>query len=272
MDSYTWLLVDGKNLAMRYFATHKHLHVLRDGLLLQTGLTHGFMHHLCLLKRRFEGRIAVCWDRGRERREKIFPDYKKSRDEKIWEDEGLYRDHFAVLREVLKLTGCRQMAKKGEEADDLVYTLALRLEGTKLIVSNDHDFFQLLRLGDTHQVLNRKKKQVIMDVDRLKVEHGCSPKEYFEAVCLAGDRGDSIPGLPRVGIKTALKMIRGEKPKPEGWQEVERRNRALVRLYDVHPVTVSRFKLRKGRLADTLAHYELDCLLDKVHWLEALGE
>lgn len=272
MDSYRWLLIDGKNLARRYFATHKDLHVLRDGQLLQTGLTHGFLSQLCLLKRRFEGRIVICWDRGRVRRKKLFPDYKKSRDERAWEDEGLYCDHYAVLQEVIKLTGCRQTAKRGEEADDVIHTLALRLEGTKLIVSGDKDFHQLLRLDGVHQLLSRKKQQIVLDVERLKQLHDCSPMEYFEAHCLAGDSSDSIPGLPRVGIKTAIKMVKGLKLKPDGWREVEQRNRPLIKLYDLHPLTVSRFKLRPDRLADTLAHYELDRLADKIHWLHALAD
>ena len=272
MDAYSWLLVDGKNLAMRVFATHKHLHVQGEDRIHYTGLTHGFLYQLCMLKRRFEGRIVITWDRGRERREKLFPDYKKSRREKVWEDEDLYRDHFEILSEVLKLTGCRQAAKKGCEADDLLYSLALRLEGTKLIVSGDKDLHQLLRLDGVHQLLNRKKQQIILDVDRLKQIHGCSPQEYFEAHCLAGDSSDDIPGLHRVGIKTALKMIRGGKDKPEGWREVEQRNRALVRLFDEWPLTVSRFKLRPDRLVDTLKHYELDRLMDKIHWLKALAD
>jgi DNA polymerase-1 len=267
---YNWILVDGKNLAMRIFATHKDLKT-NGSEPHYTGLAHGFVRNLNLLKRRYHGRIVICWDRGRKRRMDLFADYKKSRREK-WEHEDLYNEHRKPLREVLKHTGVRQVAKRGCEADDLIYTLALRLDGIKLIASNDHDFFQLLRLDDVHISLSKKKRNLILNRERFEAEYKCTPWEYFDAMCLAGDSGDDIPGLYRVGIKTALKILRGERDKPEGADEIRKRNVPLIRLYDEHPLMFSRNQFNKDALTEVLEIYQLETLLGNMHWLEKLGE
>lgn len=269
-ESYDWILVDGKNLAMRIFATHKDLKT-NGADVHYTGLAHGFLRNLTLLCRRFGGKVVVCWDRGRSRRMALFADYKQSRREK-WEHQDLYDEHRKVLREVMKHTGVRQVAKKGCEADDLIYTLAMRLDGTKLIASNDHDFFQLLRMDDVHIYLNKKKRTMLLDRETFEREYECTPWEYFDAMCLAGDRGDDIPGLHRVGIKTALKILRGQKDKPNGAQEVAKRNARLIRLYDEHPLTFSRFDFDGEALTEALEIYQLETLLDNLHWLERLSE
>lgn len=267
---YNWILIDGKNLAMRYFATHKDLKT-NGSEVHYTGLAHGFVRHLTLLKRRHHGKIVICWDRGRKRRMELFADYKQSRREK-WEHEDLYNAHRKPLREVLKHTGIRQVAKKGCEADDLIYTLAVRLTGNKLVVSNDHDFFQLLRLDNVNIYLSKKKRNLILNRERFEEEYACTPLEYFDAMCLAGDNGDDIPGLYRVGIKTALKILRGKKDRPEGADEIQKRNAELIRLYDEHPLTFSRNGFDEDALTEALEIYQLEVLLDNMHWLRELGE
>lgn len=269
---YDWILVDGKNLTMRIFATHKGLKIDTPGGTFHTGLAHGFLRQLYLLKRRFDGRIIVTWDRGRERREKLYDGYKESRRGKIWEHADLYALHWSVLSELLKLTGVRQAAKRGCEADDLIYTLAIRSEGRKLIASNDKDFFQCLRMPDVHIYLKRKKRTLVLDAAHFQREFDCTPQEYFRAQCLAGDPGDDIPGLSRVGIKTALKIIRGQRDMPNGGREMEIRNRALIKLYDEHPITISSFKLQSDALGEALERYQLQQLLDNQHVLERLAE
>lgn len=269
--NYDWILIDGRNLAMRIFATHKHLKTEMGGF--PTGLTHGFIKHLILLKRRFDGKIIVTWDRGRERREKLFPDYKCSRRDRVWADAELYEESRGILSTVLALTGCRQAAKRGVEADDIIFTLVHRLvDASKLIVSNDHDFYPLLSRKDTHIYLSKRKRSVIYDGHLLNKEFNCTPYQYFMALCLAGDKTDDIPGLHRVGLVTALKMVRGEKEYPEGWEAVRERNAKLIKMYDEHPLTFSKHQFDGEALEETLEHFELQQLLDHLHMIERLGE
>jgi 5'-3' exonuclease len=88
-----------------------------------------------------------------------------------------------------------------------MYTLANECEGKALIVSNDHDMHQALGNG-IYQLLSKKEGEILLSDKRLERDKGCSPAQYAMAMAMAGCSGDGVPGIPGVGIKTALDFIR----------------------------------------------------------------
>ena len=266
MDTYDHILIDGNNLAYRIFATHKDLKVNVPPETLWTGLTHGFMSFLCKLKRRYEGRICLCWDGGNNRRRALFPKYKANR-KKDWEEKELFEKHLRELKPALNMCGVRQYRKQFEECDDVIFTLVQRKKGPILIVSNDHDFYRLIN-EDVHQLT---AKEIILDPISLKAKVGATAKEFGEAMCLAGDSTDGIPGIRGIGIKRALKAIREGTDLSEHKETIDL-TKALVELYDIWPVTVSRSTFSPDALNIFLEHLQLFTLQERFSTLERLGE
>ena len=147
---YDYILVDGNYYARRMFAVHKNLYYKKDGVKYYTGLAHGFLSQLCSLKRDYEGKVIVVWDRGIDRRKKIDASYKQKRREKFIKDpkkeleQKLYVKHFKFLKWILKYVPVKEMWADGEEGDDILSTLCQRLKGNKLVASNDHDMYQVI--------------------------------------------------------------------------------------------------------------------------------
>lgn len=271
MDTYDHILIDGNNLAYRIFATHKELSVSVPPETLWTGLTHGFMSFLCKLKRRYEGRICLCWDGGNHRRKALFPQYKANR-KKDWDEKELFDKHLKELKPALRMCGVRQYRKQFEECDDVIFTLVKRKENfywraSILIVSNDHDFYRLIT-EDVHQLIS---KDIILDPISLKAKVGATAEEYGEAMCIAGDPTDGIPGIKGVGIKRALKAIREGTDLSEHQETIDL-TKALVELYDVWPLTVSKSEFKPDALNNFLELLQLFTLQERFSTLERLSE
>lgn len=204
------ILIDGSYWRRKFFEVHKHLCSVVDKQKIYTGTAHGFLMGLCTLREKYEeGRIIVCWDGGIKRRKAIDPTYKEERREKAkeWEDQGVFDEHKRILDYLLKLTGIRQATAPDEEADDLIYTLATRSEGNALIVSNDHDFYQCLGSG-IYQLLSKKDGEKLYSARRLEREQGVTPDQYAHTMALTGCSGDGVPGVPGVGLKTAIGFVK----------------------------------------------------------------
>jgi 5'-3' exonuclease len=203
------ILIDASYWRRKYFEVHKHLCHTVDGQKVWTGTAHGFLIGLCALREKYEeGKIIVCWDGGIKRRKQTDPTYKEERREKAkeWEDRDVFDGHSKILSYFLKLTGVCQAVSEGEEADDLIYTLATQAEGNALIVSNDHDFYQALGDG-VFQLLSKKDGEKLYSARRLVREQGVTPAQYQQTMALTGCSGDGVPGVPGVGLKTAIQLV-----------------------------------------------------------------
>jgi 5'-3' exonuclease len=204
--TFDHIFVDGNYLARRFFETHKELKAEIDENLVWTGLTHGFLLHLCMLKKSYGGRVVVAWDAGNNRRRAIDESYKQNR-KKEWDEREWYNDHLKILKYFLRLLSVKQAFKPGEEGDDVLYTLAKRNTGRRLIVSNDHDLYQALG-PDVFQLLAKKERYVVMSERLLKREQGVSSEGWNYAMSLAGCSGDGVSGIRGVGMKTALEFVK----------------------------------------------------------------
>ena len=203
------MLIDGHSLAFRAFYA-----LPVDSFQTQTGqhtnAIHGFIAMLInLLGAEQPDAIAVAFDISRHSfRTEEYPEYKGTRGETPPEFKG----QVPLLQEALHAMGIRTLEKENYEADDILATLAT--QGAEagyrvLVVSGDRDTIQLV---DDRITLLYPSKQGVSELtryDTAKVleRYGIRPEQYPEIAALVGETSDNLPGVPRVGEKTAVKWI-----------------------------------------------------------------
>ncbi len=152
--------------------------------------------------------IAVAFDRPEPTfRHEKYADYKATRDKTP--DELI--EQIPDLKAITEALGVRLVEKAGWEADDLIGTLAARgAEGgyEVYIVAGDKDFMQLV--SDKIKIFNIARSDsdvTIQGVDAVRDKFGVPPVGVVEVLGLMGDSSDNVPGVPGVGVKTAIKLI-----------------------------------------------------------------
>lgn len=132
-----------------------------------------------------------------------------------------------IIKEVLKAMNITIIEKEGYEADDILGTLAKRAEKEGIattILSGDRDTFQLASQNITIRIPHTKAgKTEEDDFDENKVfeTYGVSPLGMIEVKGLMGDKSDNIPGVPGVGEKTALGLIKKYKTIENLYEAIE---------------------------------------------------
>src|SRR5690606_283932 len=109
------------------------------------------------------------------------------------------------LNELVAALGCPILRISGVEADVVIGTLALRAieQGREVVISTgDKDMAQLVRPGIT--LVNTMTSKVV-DRDGVREKFGIWPEQVIDYLALVGDTSDNIPGVPKVGPKTAAK-------------------------------------------------------------------
>ncbi|MBZ0108953.1 MAG: hypothetical protein K8F52_09810 [Candidatus Scalindua rubra] len=113
-----------------------------------------------------------------------------------------------LMFDVIKAYGIPLFAIQGFEADDIIGTISKKVSMENIectIITTDKDMDQLV---DKYiKIFNPRKKQ-IRNIDRIRNEMGIEPKSFIDVLALSGDSSDNIPGVPGIGIKTALELIR----------------------------------------------------------------
>lgn len=153
--------------------------------------------------------MAVAFDVGRKTfRTEMFPDYKAQR-EAVPEE---FRGQVELIREMLETLGITTLSRENFEADDIVATLATQAAAAgdfeTLIITGDRDYLQLV--NDTTTVLYPMKG--VSTLHRftpaaVEEKYQLTPAQYPDFAALRGDPSDNLPGIPKVGEKTALKWI-----------------------------------------------------------------
>lgn len=203
------MLIDGHSLAYRaFYALPVDSFQTQSGQ--HTNAIHGFIAMLInLLGNEQPDAIAVAFDISRHSfRTDEYPEYKATRSETPPEFKG----QVPLLQEALHAMGIRTLEKENYEADDILATLATRGadEGYRvLVVSGDRDTIQLV---DDRITLLYPSKQGVSELTRYDVakvieRYGIRPEQYPEIAALVGETSDNLPGIPRVGEKTAVKWI-----------------------------------------------------------------
>lgn len=153
--------------------------------------------------------IAHCWDDVEvpEARVAAYPGYKAGRrdapPEILWQ--------FALLRRLLPALGETIVEAPGWEADDAIGTLCARADaGDRIVVlTGDRDLIQLVRdpVVRVWFTVSGTKKLVRYDEAAVIAAHGVPPQRYVDYAILRGDPSDGLPGLDRVGQKTARRLV-----------------------------------------------------------------
>jgi len=150
---------------------------------------------------------AVVFDLGApHERLQLLPSYKAQRP-------PTPPDLSAQLPAIREMLGAMRMPVvecDGEEADDLIATLAWQAAAAGqpvLIASNDKDFAQLV--NDQIRLLQAGPLgDVILDAAAVQTKYGVRPTQFVDLLSLIGDTADNIPGVPGIGEKTALDLLR----------------------------------------------------------------
>ncbi len=197
-------LVDASSYAFRaYHAT------ARQGLSTSKGMPTGaamvFVNMvLKLLREEKPTHLAIVWDaKGKNFRHEMYPEYKANRAETP-PDLGPQIDY---MRRVSNAFNLAELIKEGYEADDVIGTLAerARSEGIEtVIVSGDKDLTQLV--GDGVIMLDTMKDARI-GPEQVMERFGVPPEKVADVLGLMGDSSDNVPGVPKVGEKTAKKLV-----------------------------------------------------------------
>jgi len=197
-------LVDASSMAFRaYHATMRQRLSTSEGL--PTGATLVFTNMMNKLVREEDPtHLVVVWDPGGKTfRHERYPEYKANR-EAMPED---LATQFGYMRRIVEAFNFASVEIEGYEADDVIATLAEKAgaEGVEtVIVSGDKDLMQLVGPGVT---MLDTLKDVRYDADKVREKLGVGPERVTDALGLMGDSSDNVPGVPKVGDKTARKLL-----------------------------------------------------------------
>ena len=198
----TVVLVDGSSYLYRAFHA---LPPLSNAAGEPTGAVLGVVNMLTRLVKEYPGaRLAVVFDApGRTFRDDIYAEYKSHRPP--MPDE--LRAQIAPLLEAVEAMGLPLLRLEGVEADDVIGTLATRAaaEGARVVISTgDKDMAQLV---DARVTLVNTMTGSTLDRQGVKVKFDVYPEQIVDYLALVGDTSDNIPGVPKVGPKTAAKWL-----------------------------------------------------------------
>jgi DNA polymerase I len=201
------VLIDGNSIAYRAFFA---LPLLNNDKGIHTNAVYGFtMMLMKILEDEKPTHMLVAFDAGKTTfRHKTFEEYKGGRQKTPPE----LSEQFPFIRELLDAYGISRYELENYEADDIIGTLSLNAEkeGFEVkIISGDKD---LTQLSSNHTTVGITRKG-ITDIEEYTPEHikekyGLVPEQIIDMKGLMGDTSDNIPGVPGVGEKTAIKLLK----------------------------------------------------------------
>lgn len=205
----TLLVVDGHSLAFRaFFALPVDNFTTKDGQ--HTNGIYGFLSMFVnLFAAEKPTHVAVAFDTSRQSfRTREYAEYKANRAETPKEFQG----QIPLLQDCLRAMNITVLTKEDIEADDILATLASRgsAEGFRVLVcSGDRDTIQLV---DDRVTLLYPSVQGVSQLKRYDREavierYGVPPEQYPDIAALVGETSDNLPGVPKVGEKTAVKWL-----------------------------------------------------------------
>ncbi len=199
----TLLLVDGSSYLYRAFHA---LPDLRNRQNEPTGAIHGVLNMLRRLHKDYQADYSACvFDaKGKTFRDEIYPEYKAHRP-------SMPNDlvvQIEPLHACIQAMGWPILMVDGVEADDVIGTLAQQAvnENMHCIISTgDKDIAQLVNAQVT--LVNTMSNEVL-DEEKVLAKFGVAPEQMLDYLMLVGDSADNIPGVEKVGPKTAAKWIK----------------------------------------------------------------
>lgn len=204
------VLIDGNSLLYRaYYATAAmgNLMMNKDGI--PTNAVFGFANMLESVLKGNPEYLVVAFDYGKKTfRNDLFEVYKGTRS--ATPDELVCQ--FSMIREYLTAHGIKYQEVEGYEGDDVIGTIATLASKNRFkvsIVTSDKDMLQLV----TDEISVYLTKKGVGELEKItpakfKEMYGLIPDQMRDLKGLMGDKSDNIPGIPGVGEKTALKLLK----------------------------------------------------------------
>lgn len=207
MEKKKLVLIDGNSIAYRAFFA---LPLLNNDKGIHTNAVYGFtMMLMKIIEDEKPTHMLVAFDAGKTTfRHKTFGEYKGGRQKTPPE----LSEQFPYIRELLDAYGIKRYELENYEADDIIGTLALAAEKDEYevkVISGDKDLTQLSSANTTVGITRKG----ITDIEEYTPEHinekyGLTPQQIIDMKGLMGDTSDNIPGVPGVGEKTAIKLLK----------------------------------------------------------------
>lgn len=202
-----FVIIDGNSLLFRAFFAMREM-VTRDGI-----YTQGVFAFINMLNKILEDYhpdyIAVAFDmKAPTFRHTAYPEYKAGRLKTPME----LLSQIPLMQEVLQAMNITVLEKEGFEADDLIGTMTAKAADAgleSLIITGDKDALQLVG-ENTYVVLNRKGMTDfdLYDLEKMQERYGLTPQEFIDLKGLMGDKSDNIPGIPGVGEKKGITLLK----------------------------------------------------------------
>ena len=202
------VLIDGHSILNRAFYG---LPDLTNGQGLHTNAVYGFLNIMFkILEEEQPDYLTVAFDvHAPTFRHEIYRDYKGTRKPMPQE----LREQVPVMKQMLQAMGVCIVEKAGLEADDILGTIAKRgeREGMEVaLVSGDRDLLQIatdhikIRIPKTKSGRTEIEDYYAKDVE---AKYQVNPVQFIDLKALMGDTADNIPGVPKVGEKTATELM-----------------------------------------------------------------
>ncbi len=207
MEKKRFFILDGSSLLYRAFYA---LPLLETEAGVYTNAIVGFSNMLFKLLTDWQPEaLVIAFDKGKHTfRTDMFADYKGTR--KPMPDE--LRSQVPLLHEMAEAWNIPLVEMAGYEADDIIGTLANKAVEAGMsayVVTGDRDALQLVKPDLTVLFTKKGISDIVQyDVNKFQEEYqGLAPIQLIDLKGLMGDTSDNIPGVPKVGPKTAMKLI-----------------------------------------------------------------
>ena len=205
------LLIDGNSIAFRgFFALYQSLDRFKNSSGLHTNALYA-VHNMLenVLEREKSTHVLVAFDAGKTTfRHAFFDDYKAGRAKTPSE----FKEQMPYLRDLIEGLGMKHYELENYEADDIIGTLATQVDPKKfdvVVLSGDKDLTQLA----SENVRVDVTVKGVSEIESYTPEHifekyGLKPNQIIDMKGLAGDQSDNIPGVTKIGEKTAIKLLK----------------------------------------------------------------
>ncbi|MGI6738160.1 MAG: DNA polymerase I [Christensenellales bacterium] len=282
------LIVDGNSLMYRAFFALPPM----DSGGVPTNAVHGFL--LMLLKAVEEYKPEYCVVAFDEKaptfRHSMYEDYKANRPK--MPDELV--PQFDIIKELLSSMNIGIVSLMGYEADDLLGTISSRLsnKGYKSgLLTGDRDALQLVNENVSLLFTKKGISEIIpYTPEKVEEDYGVSPEQVTDWKGLMGDSSDNIPGIPGVGEKTAVKLLKqygtmenvlsdadnikgklGERIRDN--MDKARISKVLATIHTDVPIDIELDNWRTDNMGagiDTLKKYRLNSIINRLQSLEGV--
>ncbi|MGY3703460.1 DNA polymerase I [Vagococcus martis] len=205
------LLVDGNSIAFRgFYALYQSLERFKNNNGLHTNALYAVNNMLeNILTKEDPTHVLVAFDAGKTTfRHAFYDDYKAGRAKTPSE----FKEQMPYLRDLIEGLGMKHFELDNYEADDIIGTLATKYGSQDVdvvVLSGDKDLTQLASEYTTVDVTVKGVSEIeSYTPEHIMEKYGLTPPQIVDMKGLAGDQSDNIPGVTKIGEKTAIKLLK----------------------------------------------------------------